>query len=80
MDEYNSGMDPEVKKYFRKIINSFSLFLLWMMTVVTAGLYFKLGPVHDGVRWYNVLFYGLFALSLGGLLFYLYRVWRKKRD
>lgn len=80
MDEYNSGMDPEVKKYFRKIINSFSVGLLWMLTAATAGLYFKLGPLHDGVRWYNVLFYVLLAASFGGLLFYLYRVWSKKND
>lgn len=80
MDEYNSGMDPEVKKYFRKIINSFSAGLLWMMAAATAGLYFKLAPVYDGLRWYNVVFYVLLAVSFAGLLIYLYRVWGKKED
>lgn len=73
-------MDPGVKKYFRKIINSFSAGLLWMMAAATAGFYFKLAPIYDGVKWYNVLFYALLAASFGALLFYLYRVWGKKED
>jgi archaellum biogenesis protein FlaJ (TadC family) len=78
MDEYNSGWDPEVRRYFRKIINSFSMGLLWMLTSATAGLYFDLAKVGDGWKWYNVLYYVLFLAGLSGLLFYLYRTWSKK--
>jgi hypothetical protein len=43
MDEYNTGMDPEVKQYFRKIVKSFTAGLIWMIAVSTAGIFFRLG-------------------------------------
>jgi hypothetical protein len=78
MDEYNSGMDPEVKRYFRKILNSFSWGLIWMLTLATSGLFFGLASFHQGIRWYNILFYAVGATSLAGLIYYLYKVWSKK--
>ena len=75
MDEYNSGMDPEVKRYFKKIIRSFTAGLLWLMAVATAGLFFRLGIVDGAARWYHFLFYGLALISLVFLLRYLYKIW-----
>ena len=69
-------MDPEVKKYFQKIISSFSMGLLWMFTIITAGLYFKLALVDKSVQWYNWLFYAFFLASLVLLIRYYYRLWR----
>ena len=80
MDEYNTGMDPEVKKYFRKIMNSFSVGLIWMMTIATAGLFFRLGEIRNGIKWYNIFFYALFLLSFLALIFYFYKVWNKKKE
>jgi hypothetical protein len=77
MDEYNSGMDPEVKKYFRKIMKSFSVGLLWLLVIATAGIYFKLGEVRYGAHWYNILFYSLFVLSFILLIRYYYKLWKK---
>jgi hypothetical protein len=76
MDEYDSGMDPEVKKYFRKIMNSFSLGLLWMLIFSTAGLFMGLGIIRNGLQWYNILFYIIAIASFIGLLFYFYKVWK----
>jgi hypothetical protein len=78
MDEYNSGMDPEVKKYFRQIMNSFSVGLLWLMVVMAMGLFFRLGIIGTSLRWYNVVFYCFFVVSLAGLIYFFYRVWKKK--
>ena len=75
MDEYNSGMDPEVKRYFRKIIKSFVVGLLWMMTVATTGLYFNLAVINNSMQWYNLLFYALAFISFVVLLFYFYKIW-----
>lgn len=69
-------MEPEVKKYFQKIISSFSMGLLWMFTIITAGLYFKLALVEKSFQWYNGLFYTFFLASLGLLIRYYYRIWR----
>lgn len=70
------GWDPEVKRYFRKIISSFSFGLLWMMSAVTAGLYFGLAFRKDVPVIYNILFYAIFLASLLLLLRYFYRLWK----
>ena len=77
MDEYNSGMDPEVKRYFRKIINSFSYGLLWMMSFVTLGLFFGLADVAHGLQWYTIVFYAFAFISFAALIYYYIRLWRK---
>jgi hypothetical protein len=71
------GWDPEVQRYFRKIMSSFGYGLLWLMSGVTAGLYFGLAFRGDIPRIYNILFYLLLAAGLGLLLRYYYRLWRK---
>jgi membrane protein DedA with SNARE-associated domain len=78
MDEHNTGMDPEVKQYFRKIINSFAVGLLWLMVMVTAGLFFGLGVAHNGLRWYNGVFYVIFLVTFIWVARYFYRAWSKK--
>src|SRR5215204_6287060 len=77
MDEYDRGMDPEVKRYFKRIINSFGIASLWLLTVSTAGLFFKLAIVKDGIRWYNLVYYFLFLTTFILLLIYLFKTWRK---
>jgi hypothetical protein len=79
MDEYNQGWDPEVRQYFRKILNSFGLGIMWLLTVSTLGLFFRLAFKRQSWQWYNLLFYGFFVSTFLLLLLYLYRVWRKKK-
>lgn len=68
-------MDPEVAKYFRKIISSFGMGLLWMFSIITIGFYFKLAMVSKGFQWYNGLFYAFFGVSFLLLIRYYYRLW-----
>jgi hypothetical protein len=68
------GWDPEVKRFFLKIINTISLGLLWLMSVLTAGLYFGLA-YHSNIV-YIILFYSGLVISLGLLLRYYYRTWK----
>ena len=75
MDEYNQGMDPEVKRYFRKIMNSFSMGLLWLVSITTAGLFFNLAIAREGVKWYNIVFYVFAVVSFVWLVRYYYKIW-----
>lgn len=72
-----SGWDPEVKKYFKKILNSISFGLLWMMAMVTAGFYFQFAYADGKPLIYTILFYIALLGSLTVLLIYYYRTWRK---
>lgn len=71
------GWDPEVKKFFLKIINSISLGLLWMMSAVAGGLYFKLAYRTDISVAYVILYYIFFSGTLFLLVWYLYRLWKE---
>ena len=76
MDEYNQGMDPQMKTYFKKILSSFSYGALWMLLMSTTGLYFGWAIVDESLKWYNITFYALFIISLTLLIRFLYRKWR----
>jgi len=70
-------MDPEVTKYFRKILNSLFAFLMWLFINVTAGIYFGLAFSENYSSFVHVLFFIWLVISLGLLLWYLYRTWGK---
>ena len=69
------GWDPEVKKYLQRILSTIGYGLLWLMSGVTAGLYF--GLAHHPVALYSVIFYTVFIVSLFLLIRYYYRIWKK---
>jgi len=69
------GWDPEVKKYFQKILTTIGYGLLWLMTSLTAGLYFELA-YHSNIV-YAILFYAGLFISLVLLIRYYYRTWKK---
>ncbi len=71
-------MDPEVRKYFWKIIYSFCYGMMWMLSNVMAGLYYQLAFIDGRLSLGNVLYYLYFILSLTGLIYYYYRVWNEK--
>lgn len=79
IDEYSQSWDPEIKQFFRKIMNSFGVGAFWLLLFGISGLFFRLALVEGEWRWYNVLFYGVFVLSLLLLILFFYRTWGKKK-
>ena len=76
MQQQERGWDSLVKKYFLKIIRSFSWGLIWMMSGVMLGLYYKLGYFGRKPIIYTILFYAGMLITLLLLIRYLYRVWK----
>ena len=72
-----SGMEPEMKKYLRKVLNTLFAGLFWLILNATLGIYFGLAFVEEKFRLANLIFYLWFLLSLGALIWYFYRLWRK---
>lgn len=70
------GWDPDVLKYLRKLINSISLGLLWLMAAVTGGLYYQLA-YSGGIA--SIIFYLVMAAGLIWLIRYLYRTWSAEK-
>lgn len=71
------GWDPEIKDFFKKIINSISVTLLWLMVMATAGLYFGLAFSNGKPVIYTIIFYIILTGTLTWLLIHLYRTWKK---
>lgn len=71
------GMEPETKQYLLKVLNSLFSGLAWMALNVFGGLYLGYAIIDKKLSLYNILFFIWFLLSLGFLLYYLYRVWKK---
>jgi len=70
-----SRMEPDIKIHFKKVGYSFFAGLLWLLVNVTAGIYFRLAIIEKGLAWFNMVFYGWFVVSIGLLVYYLYRTW-----
>lgn len=71
------GWDPEVKKYFRKVLFSITYGLIWLMTMAWLGLYKGYSGIRGNPSVTNILFYAFMFLTLAVLLYYYYRTWRK---
>ncbi|HEX6845873.1 MAG TPA: hypothetical protein VF144_02790 [Chitinophagaceae bacterium] len=71
------SMDPEVTKYFRKILRSLFAFLMWLLINVTAGIYFELAYSNNYSSLVHILFFVWMVLSLALLLWYLYKTWSR---
>ena len=70
-----SSMEPEVKKFFSKIVNSLSVGLLWMLVNSTLGIAFNLAFFEVRPTIANYLFYTWFLVSLFALLAFYKKVW-----
>ena len=69
------GMEPEVRKYLFKVLNSLCYGLLWMALNVLGGLYWGYAIINGKLSIGNVLFFAWFVLSLLLLLYFYYRIW-----
>jgi hypothetical protein len=70
------GWDPDVKRFFVKILNTLSYGLIWMIAVCTAGIYYGLGSTENNRLIYVILFYSCAVISLLLLLRYYYHLWK----
>ncbi len=73
-------MEPGVRKYLIRILNTISLGLLWMAVNMTAGIMYDLAFVHEQVRWGNILFYTWFVISLSAFIWWAIKVWSQPID
>jgi len=73
-------VEPGVKQYLIRIVNTLSLGLLWMAASSTAGIMYELGIVKEHFTTGNFLFYAGFVISLFFYLRWVIRLWRKPID
>jgi hypothetical protein len=70
-------MEPEVRAYLLRIVNTLSFGLLWMAINSTIGIMFDYAFIHERISTGNIIFYAWFIISLALLIWYLVRLWNK---
>ena len=68
-----SGMEPDIKKYLAKLLNSMSIVLIWLLINAMLGIYLEWAFFNDGIQLVNIIFYIWFLASFIFLLYYLYK-------
>ena len=72
----SSGMEPDIKKYLAKLLNSMSIVLLWLLINAMLGIYLEWAFFDDGIRLVNIIFYVWFLASFVFVIYYLYKKWK----
>ena len=71
-----SGMEPDIKKYLAKLLNSMSIVLIWLLINAMLRIYLELAFFNDCIQLVNIIFYVWFLASFIFLLYYLYKQWK----
>lgn len=72
-----SSMEDDAADFLKKIVKTLSMAILWLLILMTMGIYngwmfFGAAPTLG-----NYIFYIYAILSFFAVLYYFYRVWRK---
>jgi hypothetical protein len=73
-------MEPGVRKYLIRIVNTMSLGLLWMVMNSTIGIMYDFAFIHDSIKLGNILFYILCLSTLAAYLWWVIKIWSQPID
>ena len=73
-----SMMEPDVRNFLKKVLQSVFTGLLWMMVNMIAGIYFGLMFINDKISIGNIIFYVFSMASLLLLIRFYYKIWKQK--
>ena len=69
-------MEPDVKAFLIKIVQSLSMGMLWLLVNMSIGIYYGFAFFEGSPTLGNYIYYAGFLISLGALLFYLRKKWK----
>lgn len=73
-------MEPEVRAFLIRIVNTIFMGLLWMLANTTLGIMYNLAFPGDKISVWNICYYIFFLVSLFLLIRYYIRLWKKDID
>jgi ABC-type spermidine/putrescine transport system permease subunit II len=71
-------LEPELKDFLKKIIQSVFIGLAWMTVNMIAGIFLGWMFVGDRLTGGNIIFYLFLVSSLILLVRFYFRIWKKK--
>lgn len=73
-----SHMEEDIRDFFKRIVKTVSLLLLWLFIFLGLGIYNNWAIPVNGMQWSNYLFYTLALISAFFLFRQLKQLWSKK--
>lgn len=73
-----SGIEPEAQEFLKRIIQTVSVGMLFLLLHMTIGIYFNWAFFEDSPRLGNIIYYIVFLASLAGLIYFYYWLWKGK--
>jgi len=73
-----SGMEPDAQDFLKRIVQTVSMGILFLLLHMTFGLYLNWGFFEGTPRVGNIVYYVILILSLTGLIYFYYRLWKGK--
>lgn len=73
-----SGMEPEAQDFLKRIVQTVSVGMLFLLLHMTFGLYLNWGFFEGSPTIGNFIYYIVFLASLAGLIYFYYRLWKGK--
>ena len=73
-----SGMEPEAQDFLKRIVQTVSVGMLFLLLHMTFGLYLNWGFFEGSPTIGNIIYYIVFLASLAGLIYFYYRLWKGK--
>jgi len=73
-----SSMEPDAADFLKRIVWSVSLVIVYMLILLTAGIYGNWFFFYDTPTLGNYVFYTWVLLSTAGMIYLLIKWWKKK--
>ncbi len=73
-----SGMEPEAQEFLKRIVQTVSVGMLFLLLHMTFGLYLNWAFFENKPRIGNIIYYIVFLASLAGLIYFYYKLWKGK--
>lgn len=70
-------MEPGIREFFKRLVSSISLLVLWMMLNMVFGIKYNLGFFDEEIHWYNIVFYIWLVASFIVLIWAFKKIWEK---
>jgi len=73
----SSGAEPDIKEFLIKILQAVTALVVWAVITMFFGLYLEWAHIYGRFNILNAIFYTWFVVSLPGLIYFFYKVWKR---
>jgi hypothetical protein len=74
----SSGIEPEVRDFLKRVMQTVSTGMLFLLVHMTFGLYLNWGFYESQITIGNVVYYIFLLGSFAGLIYYYYKLWKDR--